>query len=71
MKFDNDLSTDPPSRTQLASHLPLALIALGLGAVFVALHVAVAGLLALAILHLVAGVGLLAFRRHRAAGGAE
>lgn len=71
MTFDNDLSDGPSTRDQLVSHLPIALMALGFGAAFVALHVAVAGLLALAVLHLVGGVGLLAFRRHRAAGSAK
>lgn len=71
MKFENNLSEPASQRAQLASHLPLVLIVLGFGATFIALHVAVAGLLALAVLHLVAGLGLLAFRRHRAAGGAE
>lgn len=71
MTFDNDLSTDSSFRDQLTSHLPVALIALGVGAAFVALHVAIAGLAALALLHVVGGAGLLAFRRHRASGGAK
>ena len=71
MTFDNDLAQDPSLRDQVVSHLPIALVVLGFGAAFVALHVAVAGLLALAVLHLVGGLGLLAFRRHRAAGGAK
>ena len=68
MTFDNDLSPEQSGKEQLVSHLPIALIAVGVIGAFFALHLAVAGVLALAAVHLVAGLGLMTFRLHRSNG---
>lgn len=66
MMFGNDLVEDPTLKSQILRHLPIVLLALGVAAAFVALHVAVTGIAIAAVAHIVIGLAVLAVRRHRA-----
>lgn len=65
---EDDLTPSPSLRNQLVAHVPIAIIVVGLLAMFFALHVAVTGLAVLAIAHVALGLALLLIRRHRHAG---
>ena len=65
MVFDNELSERPSLRRQVVQHLPIALVVFGLLSAAVAMHVAVAGLAALAVVHIVIGLALYGIRKHR------
>jgi len=53
-----------PFRSQLLAHVPIAIVVAGVLATMVALHVAVTGLLLLAVAHVALGLVLLLVRRH-------
>lgn len=65
MMFGNDLVEDPTLTSQILRHLPIVLLALGVAAAFVALHVAVTGIAIAAVAHIAIGLAVLAVRRHR------
>lgn len=65
MMFENELTPTPSVKSQIVKHLPIAAIVLGVLAAFVALHVAITGVLIAAAAHVVLGLGLLGIRRHR------
>lgn len=65
MMFENDLNPSPSLRSQIVRHLPIAAIVLGVLAAFVALHVAITGVVIAAVAHVGIGLVLLAIRSHR------
>lgn len=67
MTFENDVTPDPSLRSQIRSHLPIAAVLFGVAVAFVALHVAVTGLVIAAAAHVLLGLILLGVRRHRGA----
>ena len=70
MTFENDLAPEPTMRSQFIAHLPIVLLVLGVGGAFLALHAALAGVVALFLLHAVAGGLIMAVRRHRSGSNA-
>lgn len=66
MMFENNLSPSPSLKSQVLLHLPLAAIVIGVLAAFVALHLAITGIIIAALAHVALGLLLLVIRRHRA-----
>lgn len=65
MMFENNLQSNLSLRSQIARHLPIAIVVLGGFAAFVAMHVALTGVVVLALAHVLVGLVLLVVRRHR------
>lgn len=71
MKFENDLTPPASTWSTVRDHLPLLLLGGGVVAVFLGLHMAATGVVAIAALHLVAGLVAFGSQQLRKARGAQ
>ncbi|MGH1488089.1 MAG: hypothetical protein ACRBK7_01640 [Acidimicrobiales bacterium] len=65
MQFDNSVVPSPSRWQSAKEHLPILLIVGGLAALFISLHTAALGIVALAGLHIVFGLAALTVRHLR------
>ena len=65
MQFDNSPTPSPSTWQSVKEHLPILLIVGGLAALFISLHTAALGIVALAGLHIVFGLAVLTARHLR------